>query len=1221
MGDAVGSGHSRRAWLVGGAMVAVVALSLSGLAAGSSGASPAGSPGRAGSGSHTRAVGSGPTGAEALPTEGAVSAMTTPTLVPSATQVTADGPSGMDLDAAFRQYTTGDPNVVVAYIEGGINWHLPAAAGLVNHIYVNWHELPVPCVGTTMADATMKVGGRTEPCRTLYSSDKANYDPDGSGVINASQWELDPRVARADGTSYVNPEDLISAFCGSGYNPPPDRATGLRCDVSGWNFFRNDNDPATADGAYPHSDAEMANLLDQCPQCTIMPIKAGQEALDPTEDLAKAWLFACESGVSVIDSVTADLGYSTFMRKVISYCESKGVVMIEASNDFDSTDQQGGMYWPHVIPGNGVVADAAGTAWIRADETSWGTHNVVSVADQSSTSGSTSALGGLFGLLLSWGEEAYARGLIPKPLTGPQAEQLMREAATPITDTSLAWPGAPGSWSEQYGYGIPNLDTAMGLVTAATLPPVTEISSPDWYRIEDPRRTSSVAITGRVLPAAGDGTVHWVVQASLGAQTTPTSWFTVGQGQTTGDFSGTLGILDLADVPRSFWSAPFALSTTQELDSTEQYTVTLRVLATAANGATGESRRAVDVVHDSSWLPCFPMATGSSAESEPALVDLQGRGQLDIVFGTSDGAIDAIDPDTCRELPGFPVYTAAVHPEEIVPRGVEPGHQPILADVAVGDLMHTGHLDVVATTMEGDVYAFDAQGHLLAGWPKRANGGVATAAVPRPDDPYTRLPADGAVAAPVLVHLAGPAGTLDVVQAGFDGQLHAWDPAGRSVPGWPVTVQLPAGTSPPSGYDLLQDHELAATPTVAYLFGKQAGPDIVERSQFTETRGAGIQLVGYGFTFAYNAEGQLLTGWPVRLPGLVEYYGSAQQFITEGDDEPVAADVDGTGADDVEVSSVFGVPFLLNGDGQLVGAYGSATPGLSALGVVDQDFETILGGLGDPKSAPASTDVPITFTTSGAFGEMDGQLRFGQAETGGLSILAAEETSNAGAGIDEFEVTYPAAGGVASAGFPAPRQGIDFLGAPLFADVGTGSGTDLVDGGDSNAIVAYTASGQMVPGFPKWTPGWNLFSPTTGDLYGNGHVDLVTTTREGYLMAWGTDAPASANDQWPRWHHDLYNSGNYGTQAIPPGAPRDPSWRPGRRVLTFVAPGANEYTGTVAGYRVRFVARSGAVINHTVRAQGRAGTVEEISVPRGTRSVTVQAVNGAGLLGTPKTVR
>lgn len=102
-------------------------------------------------------------------------------------------------------------------------------------------------------------------------------------------------------------------------------------------------------------------------------------------------------------------------------------------------------------------------------------------------------------------------------------------------------------------------------------------------------------------------------------------------------------------------------------------------------------------------------------------------------------------------------------------------------------------------------------------------------------------------------------------------------------------------------------------------------------------------------------------------------------------------------------------------------------------------------------------------------------------------------------------------------------------------------------------------------GVPQMGAGMESVLAHTGDRYGNGHVDLVTTTREGYLMAWGANAPASANDQWPRWHHDLYNSSNYDAEATPPGAPRDPSWRPGLRVLIFVVSGAAQYAGTGSG--------------------------------------------------------
>ena len=43
------------------------------------------------------------------------------------------------------------------------------------------------------------------------------------------------------------------------------------------------------------------------------------------------------------------------MRRAVAYLERKGVAMAESSNDFDSTDHQGGMWWPQVLPGNAVT--------------------------------------------------------------------------------------------------------------------------------------------------------------------------------------------------------------------------------------------------------------------------------------------------------------------------------------------------------------------------------------------------------------------------------------------------------------------------------------------------------------------------------------------------------------------------------------------------------------------------------------------------------------------------------------------------------------------------------------------------------------------------------------------------------------------------------------------------------------------------------------------------
>jgi len=1083
------------------------------------------------------------------------------------------GACGMNFEEGFSHYTTGNAHEIVAYIEGGINWHLPQSKELVNSIYVNWHELPVPCTGSTMV-----VGGVTRPCELVYTNSVADYDIHHAGVVDASDWAEDPRVHDSNGNGYIDPEDLIAAFS----NNVNHDGDGYPNDISGYDFYDNQNDPATEDSTYEHSDDQMLVIHRECPACMILPIRAGNEALDRTEDLAKAWLFAGDSGASVITSVTADLGYSSFMRETVEYLERKGVAMLESSNDFDTPDHQGGMFWPYVIPGNGSVNAPSGDEWVRSDLTSWGAHNVLTAATYGgSTSESTPTLAGAVALLQAYGLEAAEKGLISQPLNGPEAEQELIATARHITSESLAWPGGPGEWNPQYGYGIPNVYEAMKAVSENRIPPAPHIESPAWYSVHDPTTESIVPVTG-TIEAPRASSFHWTLEAGLGSD--PQVWTQIGEGAGKGSLSGTLGTLNLSEIPESFWKAAFSLSKTKELETTEQYAVVLRVIVTDSSGRTGVDRRAINVVHDPSSMPGFPLKLSAGGESQPALVDLQGSGHLDAVLGTADGSVDAIDPATGKELPGWPVHT---DPEAVLVShgGVDPEDEPIIADVAVGDLNHTGELDVVAATLDGKVFVWNSRGELQSGWPQTADTGVGPLPIPRPAEPYTRRPVQGiADGGPVLYGLTG-SGKLDVATAGWDGYIHVWQPDGSDLPGWPVKVQMPEGFKPESGYVLVNDQKLDSPPAVAYLEGHSKEPALVVRPQYTETKGVGIQLNPFAFAFAYHANGTPVSGWPVKLKGTFEFYGSAQEFVTEGSTAPVAAPLNGTGPDDVVIGPQFSPPYLISGSGGVLAQYGA--------------------GLFFPTS--------ISFTSSGAFGKLGTKLTFGISEANAPSIEAALEKPNSGSPITLEEGAYPATGGSSELKhFPAARQGLPFLSEPIFAPVTTGSSASLIAGGDANSLTADTSTGALAPGFPKWTTGWTLYAPSAGDLLSNGHVDLASVTREGYLFAWATEGASKYDNQWWRGQHDEWNTGNYGSVTRPPGAISKLQWGPKDKTATFIAPGGIWYEGKPTSYSVTFEPTNETV---TVRATALAGRVQKVTVPKGDTGLHVQAVGATGLLG------
>jgi hypothetical protein len=1148
------------------------------------------------------------------------------------------GPAGMNVDAAqayLSGHSTGTtaPHVLVAYIEGGPNW-FDASQALANAMWVNWRDTPVPCVGATVATATMTLDGKSVACATAYSSRISDYETVAdTDDVTVQDWAHDPRVHDANHNGILDPEDLIAAFSGAGFRPAHASPAGYQDAISGWDFYDNQNDPATTDGSYDHSDDQMNVIHRVCPTCLILPVKAGDEAIDSTELLAKAWLFAAESGAKVIVSVTADLGYSSFAAGILAYLDSLGVVVLESSNDFDSADHQGGMYWGNVLPGNGLVPNTAGVSgstlagmkgpfWTRSDLTSFGVHNVFSVATNGgSTSESTPTLGGVMALVLSEGDLAAAAHTIAAPLTGPQAVQVLREAsAEPVAPpgAKLPWPASPGEWNEQYGYGMPDVLTALQDVAVAHVPAAPEIDSPAWYTLADPTRQHSVAVTGTVSADSGQA-YHWSLQYGLGGD--PSAWHTISSGSRTGPFSGTFGTFSLALVPASFYEAAFHLSSTKELTTFDQYDVTFRVVTSTVVGSStlsGEARRVVDVFHDSSALAGFPLSIGSSGESEPALVDLQGRGRLDIVFGTADGTIEAIDPKTGAEVPGWPARTDAVRALD-VPKGVSTGDQPIMSDVAVGDLDHTGSLSVVATSEDGYVYVFNAAGKLERGWPKAMDAGVVKPPIPRPNRSHERRPVEGATAPPVLVSLEkGP--VLDIVQAGWDGEIHAWYPSGKVLPGWPVRVTLtPAEAKLPAGDTLEADEKLDTSPAVA-RFSPTGPPDLVIRSQYTElgTGEGGLQALDYGFVFAYTPAGKLVRGWPVRLQGTIEDYGSAQEFVTEGTDAPAVADVLGNrdgnkSLDDVAVGPIWTPNSLVTSTGKVIGSYGSSGAVLGALlGVVSDPAGAISGHL------PATTPTP--FTGSGAFGTLGAQLVYADPAIGTEHLAAALLYAGSGNPINELAAAWPAlaasrtgSGADELKGFPTTEQGMDFLGQPMLAPVSSGDANELVIGGDSGAVDARAASGAVVAGFPKFTGGWTVYAPSAGDLLGNGHDDLVTVTREGYLFVWSTPGAAPGSGSWWRAFHDEYNSGRLGTDSRPPGVVRDA--RLSGRTLHFVAPGSHWYDGKASWFQLVFLSADGKRLRlETVKVSRAAGARVQLTAPAGSLSVIIRAVNSDGLV-------
>lgn len=512
--------------------------------------------------------------------------------------------AGVNLPGAWDQGVAGRDDVLIAYIEGGVNYISDGIKDGLDAVWLNTCELPY----------------LERPDGTSYPA----YDADGNGRVDVRDYVGDPRVNPAcatyaphvdvEGTTrsclpggqhdylnrvtiggtktvYLSPEDLIAVFghcritdhqlagCPVGGRFDND-GNGYPGDVSGWNAYRGTNDPQTEDLAYNHAPGLISLLGGQpdngyssvgvCSKCRVLPVKQGGECLGRTDVWAQALTYAVDAGAKVISSVVVSYTYSKANQEAVDNAYRHGVVLSLDSNDFDAMDHTDGMLLDHVMPGNSLTenapaASAVRTFRARSNVTSYGTHNVFS-GGKTTTSGATPFQAGMFAMVVSAGRDAVDRGTLRAPLTPDEVKQVLMDSSSavvpqtqedPVT-AATQWPGNADSvtdathtnWSTQYGYGRPDVGAAVQRVLAGRLPAHAEITSPKWFSYIDPARQTVLGVDGVITrsPTQGTGQVHYVLEWATGADPKDSDFHTASEGDTA-DLAGHLGDVDLTQVP------------------------------------------------------------------------------------------------------------------------------------------------------------------------------------------------------------------------------------------------------------------------------------------------------------------------------------------------------------------------------------------------------------------------------------------------------------------------------------------------------------------------------------------------------------------------------------------------------------------------------------------------------------------------------------------------
>jgi hypothetical protein len=406
--------------------------------------------------------------------------------------------------------------------------------------------------------------------------------------------------------------------------------------------------------------------------------------------------------------------------------------------------------------------------------------------------------------------------------------------------------------------------------------------------------------------------------------------------------------------------------------------------------------------------------------------------------GPLPGSFPAVDPDL---EPGFPVQ--AYHSQG--PPSGEAVQAAVLANLDTDSALEIG----LSAQSQGPLYAWNADGSLLPGWPPVGDFGVAY---------------------PGATNLLGPSNSLEVVAGYTSGAVVAHDPSGEVRPGWPKEL----------GSELLM-------PALADVNGDGRGEVFVH--------GLDRQL------HAFQWDGSPLPGWPVSSATSWRFIPSIADLDGDGDLEILAASAPEGGVVDL---------IAYHHDGEVVDGFPLNYPGLNRTSPVvgdldgDGDPEIVVPGSdsvlrvytgdGVMKRTLAVTGTPVEGSAL-ALADLDGD---GSPEVVYQSDRALNIWRGDGSALPGWPDTW---GEDYHPGRSSPVVG-DVDGDLLPEVVITLS---RIDSDGMGEVRVYDHDGGLHPAFPKTIRLGEGGVPALGDIDGDGRIEIVVP---GFLG----DAPSGFQD-------------------------------------------------------------------------------------------------------------
>ena len=1035
--------------------------------------------------------------------------------------------TGMHTNDAWST-TIGDRRVIIAVIDCGIKWD---SDDQVNKFYLNKGEL---------------LGKEPEAaCRTAaYKGDA--FDANGDGKFTMADYakedplsvprtSCDSRVSDLNGNGLLDPEDLIKspAFA----DGKDTDGNGYVDDISGWDFYRNDNDPYD-DTRYGHGTGEARDSsaegnngrgsLGICPECTTLMVRAGDSFVADGNDFAAGVLFATDSGASVIQSALGSLSRSLYAEQAIEYAYQNDVVFIASAADELSFHHNMPSTTNHALYVHAIVfdgpSDKNSTTFLNFNNcTNYGGNLLLSSPGTGCSSEATGVTSGHAGMIYS----AALQASLTPPMTAEEVRGVLLNTVDDIdVPESLSDPtkfvSGPG-WDLHFGYGRNNVANSVKMVAAKLIPPEADILLPTWFEPIEVTKTPKYKVTGRV-GARADGLPSryakytWVLEYAKGIDP-KSGWTTIKDGTDAAAFAGDIAEWDVA-------AAAQAIDFTAPLADHDQYSFTLRLRVTAKTTdgveVKNEFRKSIGLFKDPDLLPGFPIRNLASIEASGKMFDIDGDGKDEFILPNSDGRLHAFKADG-TEPKGWPVFSPLRRElsEDFLYNitkacafrtdktgclrkngGVKPEfHEMCTGTPAIGDLDGDGKMEVVFTTYDGNVMVVEADGSTRPGFPVH----VDRERMKKADE--THLWDDGIFSAPSLGDMDGDK-KLEIVVGAMDGQLYMWRHDGTMQKGFPIEVV--DKTKPGQG------DRIVTTPSIGDIDNDGTLDIALGTNEVFGADKAKNEARGY----VLHGDGTLFKGYPVTTYGIQAYVLPSVGSGVPGN--ATLVDLDGDKKLEVNFDTIgsAGTFFTWDGKTYCIG---------KKAGACTSTFSNNAKNFG-PKSNTKEKTAAFVLISDGSVGHVDpgGGIDFIKASAG-FDFALTFASGGQRADFDHLIGAYDSATGKMLEGWPRVIDDWQFFSNPSIVDLDADKNPEVVAASAGYLIHAWNYLGAEPVGFPHYTMGWMLASPAVGDMDGDGKFDVAIGSRDGWIFAWGTRKGVikDAINEWPMHGHDLHNTDNY----------------------------------------------------------------------------------------------